>query len=255
MKTQRLEDVLIYIKQHKTVSLDTLCEVFDVSKNTIRRDVDALKKTGAIEKVYGGVTFVEQKNLIPIGQRNQVLNSEKRIIGKLAASEVEDHDIIFIDAGTTTSTMIPFLSERKHLTVITNSLTVMNDALGYPEIEVISTGGNLLRETNSFIGIEAIKVLENYNIHKAFIGASGISLTSGITNSSSIEAEIKKTIFKVSDQINLLVDHSKFDHSSLVTFAKIELIDRLVTDVKPNQTYIQYCQENNIEIKNIVSVN
>lgn len=248
MKAQRIEDLLIYIKQNKTVELDHLCQVFDVSKNTIRRDIDLLHKEGKIEKVYGGVIYIDHTNLIPFTQRNQVLGVEKRRIGSAAANLVNDGDIIFIDAGSTAAHMLPFLSEKKNLTIITNSLTVLNEALPMVNTRVISTGGDLLRDTNSFTGIEAIRFLSNYNIHKAFVAASGVSVDNGLTNSSSIEAEIKKAVLNVSGEITLLSDHTKFGNTSLVTFAHLKDVSTIVTDTPLSQAFEDFCQKHQINI-------
>lgn len=248
MKAQRLEELIIYIKQHKTVTLDELCVEFDVSKNTIRRDIDILQDQGKIQKVYGGVIYMDHKNLIPISQRSQVQNEEKKRIGMAAAALVKNGDIIFIDAGSTTPNIIPFLSEKKNLTIITNSLTVLNESLGLKDCRIISTGGDLLRDTNSFTGIEAIRFLENYNIHKAFIAASGVSIDSGLTNSSSVEAEIKKKIMNVSKDIYLLADNTKFGKSSLVTFAELNSVSSIVTDQTLPSDFTDFCISHSIEV-------
>ena len=104
MRTKRIDEIELYIREKKSVSLDTLCEVFNVSKNTIRRDIATLEQSGKIKKVYGGVTiadFPASKMLLPFSIRHQSLMQEKRLISQLAASHVCDHDTIFIDSGTT----------------------------------------------------------------------------------------------------------------------------------------------------------
>ena len=102
MKEDRLVKMEEYIRDKKSVSLDELCEVFDVSKNTIRRDVTVICDRSDIQKIYGGVSVQYNRIPPPFSERSSVNTEVKRRIGKQAASMVEDGDVIFIDAGTTT---------------------------------------------------------------------------------------------------------------------------------------------------------
>ena len=124
-----------------------MCEVFNVSKNTIRRDIATLEQSGKIKKVYGGVTiadFPASKMLLPFSTRHQSLMQEKRLISQLAASHVCDHDTIFIDSGTTCHNIIDFITD-KECTILTNSLQVSLKAIPYENLNVISLPG-FLRE-------------------------------------------------------------------------------------------------------------
>lgn len=248
MKSQRIENIEQYLSQHKSAELNELCEIFDVSKNTIRRDIDILQQEGKIQKVYGGVLYIDHKNLIPFAQRELFLKDEKKKIAIKASELIKDNDILFVDSGSTTANIIPFIKDKQNITIITNSLTVLNEALLLNNCNVISTGGHLLKETCSFTGIEAMNLLTKLNAHKAFIAASGLSLDNGLTNSSTLEAEIKKIILNVSKEKILLLDHSKFDTSSLVTFANISDIDMIITDKLPQKPYIDRFKEDQVEL-------
>lgn len=248
MKVERINKIEEYLQQHKSAKLDELCEIFDVSKNTIRRDIDILQKEGKIQKVYGGVVYINRNNLIPFSQRELYLKDEKKKIAIKAAELIKDNDILLVDAGSTTANIIPFIKDKQNITIITNSLTVLNEALLLNNCKVISTGGDLLKETCSFTGFEAISLLAKLNAHKTFIAASGLSLDNGITNSSIIEAEIKKTMLNVSKEKILLIDHSKFDTSSLVTFANLSDIDTIITDQLPEQHYIDRFKKEHVEL-------
>jgi DeoR family myo-inositol catabolism operon transcriptional repressor len=115
----------------------------------------------------------------------------------------------------------------------------MTEVAAQRNFRLISVGGEYLRETNSMVGIEAIGAFTKLNAQKAFLGATGISLTKGITNSSSIEAEIKRAIIKVSERRILLADSSKFDKASLVTFAPFSQIDAIISDAPPPESYLE----------------
>ncbi|WP_123053220.1 DeoR/GlpR family DNA-binding transcription regulator [Clostridium sp. JN-1] len=247
MKSKRMNQIEEYVLNKNTVTLDTLTSVFNVSKNTIRRDVQELVKRGNIKKVYGGVA-ANSKLLVSFDER-QIKNScAKNLIAKAASNFVKDGDIIFVDSGTTTLNMVEFLKDRNNLTIITNNLNFIMNCSKYNNINIISTGGTLNRKTNSFAGIASLNLFKNYNINKAFMAATGISLTSGVTNSSPLESEIKKTAVKKSTEVFLLADYSKFNICSLVTYCNLDDIDYLITDKLPPEEYIELIERSSVEL-------
>ncbi|MCY6957147.1 DeoR/GlpR family DNA-binding transcription regulator [Clostridium brassicae] len=248
MKINRIKKIEAYLIKHESASLDTLCEIFNVSKNTIRRDVSELEKKGIIKKVYGGVTVTNKKSTIPFAERQISNLNEKKLIGKLASELVEDRDIIFIDSGTTTLQMVPFLKNKQNLTIITNNLVVIQEAIAYDNLNILSTGGTLYRNTSSFVGIETLNFLKQYNISKAFMAASGISISKGITNSSPLESEIKRTMVENSDKVFILADSSKVDIVSLMTYCSIKEIDALITDKIPSKDFSEFFKANNVDL-------
>ncbi|MBP2032959.1 DeoR family myo-inositol catabolism operon transcriptional repressor [Clostridium algifaecis] len=247
MKSKRINQIEEYILDNNTVTLDKLTDVFKVSKNTIRRDIQELVERGNIKKVYGGVS-TSSNSLVPFNER-QIKNSyPKNLIAKTASSFVNDGDIIFIDSGTTTVNMADFLKDKNNLTIITNNLIFITNSIKYDNLNIISTGGTLVRKTNSFAGIDSLNLLKNYNINKSFMAATGISLTNGITNSSPLEGEIKKTAVKKSNEVFLLADYSKFDICSLITYCNLSDVDYLITDKTPPNEYIESIEKNKVNL-------
>ena len=237
MRTKRIDSIEQYILEQKSVSLDTLCEQFAVSKNTIRRDIDTLVKKGTIKKVYGGVTVAEAPPYA----------AEKDTICKMAAGFVNDGDIIYIDTGTTCINMIDYIS-HKECTIITNSVQVCLKAIPYPNLTLISLPGTLKRETLSFVGNEVIDYLKTYNITKAFMACTGLTIANGLTNATREEYTVKKAVIENSHTHFLLADHTKFGHFSLMTYCPLSQVDHIVTDEMPPQEYSDYCRENHIEM-------
>lgn len=247
MKLKRIQKIEEYILDNKTVTLDQLANIFNVSKNTIRRDVSELVEKGTIKKVYGGVS-VNSNPLIPFDKR-QIKNSHpKSLIAKKAAELINDGDIIFVDSGTTTVNLAYFLKDKKNITIITNNLNFINKCIKYDNINIISTGGSLVRNTNSFVGIDTLNLLKKYNINKAFMASTGISLTNGVTNGSPQEAEIKKLVISKSNLVYVLIDYSKFGTSSLMTYCSIGDIDYLITDKVPPEEYIEFINKNDVNL-------
>ena len=109
MKISRLNSIEQYVIAKETASIDELCEVFGVSKNTIRRDLNDLEARGHISKVYGGVTATQNAGAVPMPVRSGLNLADKAAIGQLAAAEVEDGDTVFIDSGSTTLQLLRYL--------------------------------------------------------------------------------------------------------------------------------------------------
>ncbi|GIN69592.1 HTH-type transcriptional regulator IolR [Bacillus sp. J14TS2] len=249
IKDQRINKIKAYVTEHKSVSLDELTNVFKVSKNTIRRDIQELVEKGYLKKVYGGVTVDDDKSakLESFYDRQVRSQSEKEKIGKAAADYVKDGDIIFIDSGTTTIGMTEYIKE-KEITVITNNLNFIIRALPYKNLNVITAGGILERKTNSFGSLKYMDVLNAYNINKSFMASTGVSLLNGVTNASPLESELKTSIVNRSSEVFLLVDHDKFDKYGLMTYSQLEDIDYVITDIMPSEVYQGYAKKYNIQL-------
>jgi DeoR family transcriptional regulator, myo-inositol catabolism operon repressor len=246
IKTKRIKQIQDYVIEHQTASLDELVQVFNVSKNTIRRDIQELVDSGEMKKVYGGVAIYDSP-LISFSDRKTRNQDQKKIVAKAAASYVEDGDVIFIDSGTTTLEMIDYI-KTLNLTIITNNLGFINNAVPYDNLNMISTGGVFERETNSFISFKKNNVLQSYNINKAFMASTGISLTNGVTNASPLESEVKSTAVEKSSTVFLLVDSDKFEKYGLMTYCALNDINYLVTNQSPEENYQEYFKKNNIQL-------
>ncbi len=246
LKTERVGEIKEYIEEHETVSLDELVAKFNVSKNTIRRDVQELVDSGDFNKIYGGVC-VNRSTVVPFNDRKVRSHTEKQEIAKLAAEYVKDGDIIFIDSGTTTPKMLEYI-KHLNLTIVTNNIDLVINALPYEGIDVFSTGGMLERKTKSLTSMDNKNLINGYNINKAFLASTGVSINNGVTNSLPIESELKTCVVKRSEEVFLLVDHSKFDESSLTTYCGLDEIDYLVTDRLPHHKYVEYAKNRQIKL-------
>ncbi|WP_017814128.1 MULTISPECIES: DeoR/GlpR family DNA-binding transcription regulator [Paenibacillus] len=244
MKARRLQDIEEYIHSRKNVTLDELCLKFDVSKNTIRRDINQIMQRGSIEKVYGGVSAITE--LVPFENRNIKHQPEKHSIGRLAADCIEDNDLIFIDSGTTTRNIIDYLAPGRPLTILTNSLDVINGVADMEYINLLVIGNTYKRSTRSFVGMDDIRSLEKYNVNKAFMAATGVSIVHGLTNSDLLEYEIKKVIAQKAQNLILLADLSKFGRSTLLTYAPLESVHTIISSEPLPEEYQQFCMTHQI---------
>ena len=250
MKEERIYNIHELLKERTRISLDELCELFNVSKNTIRRDISELEEQGIIRKVYGGIVLRESNitSLEPFSDREIRHISEKQKIAAAAAACIKEGDVIYIDSGTTTMHLIPHLAEKNFLTIVTASVYVLEIAVRYSNLNVIATGGNLQSPIKAFVGPSVLNCIKSFNFSKIFLAATGISLEHGATNASPLECEIKQCLVQKPCSKYLLVDSSKFDVASLMTYSELKNIDCIVTDEPPPEKYGKFFSKNDVGI-------
>lgn len=249
MKISRLNSIEQYVIAKETATIDELCDVFGVSKNTIRRDLNELEARGHIAKVYGGVTAVSSAGPVPMPVRSGLHPADKTLIGRLAAQEVEDGDTIFVDSGTTTVCMLRYLAAKKRITIVTHSLGALAEASKYENLNVISLGGIYSRPTDSFVGLSAFEALSAMKINKAFMAATGVSIENGMMNTTFLEAEIKRGVVQRAAHIFLMADGSKLGRDAVISFCRLEELDGFVTDRRPPAPYMDFFEAHKVRVR------
>ncbi|NLC83642.1 MAG: DeoR/GlpR transcriptional regulator [Ruminococcaceae bacterium] len=248
MRVDRIRELETYLQRKESATLPELCDYFNVSLNTIRRDIKVLQVNGRVTKVYGGVLYNPDDAVVPVHDRSHKALPEKDHIGSLAASLVEDNDTIYLDSGTTTLHMLPHLKQYKNLTIVSNSFLVYNEMQHHPEISLFSTGGLYNHKTKSFVSMGAVDNLKDIRISKAFMGATGVSIEQGATNNSFHEAQIKKAVVKIAQKVILMADHSKLDVTAAVCFSSLANLYAYITDTRPPQELVEFFKNNNIKL-------
>lgn len=248
MRADRLNLMEEYIIQNGTVSLEDLAEQFQVSINTIRRDLKTLLARERVTKVYGGVSSNAQAIPLSLSDRDRRNREAKRAIGALAAALVEDNTSIFLDSGSTTPMILPHLAHKTGVTVVTHSLRALYEASKYPNLKIIALGGSYNPVTCSYVGLSTMEALSSIGVQTALVAATGVSLAAGLTNTTYLEAEIKRHVVRHAQRVVLMADHSKFDFSSVISFFNFEELYAVVTDQKPAEAYLQTIREKNIRL-------
>lgn len=217
----RQEKILELLSSNEIISTESLMQTFNVSISTLRRDLIKLENEKKITLLHGGGVRLAHKTVeLDITSKIDLNKEAKDIIAKKAASLVEDGDFIFMDPSSTTYQMIPYLTDKK-VTVITNGIFHINRlvALGIPCIMI---GGIIKPTTNSCIGPLAEASISSLYFNKCFLGASGFSIPSGITNHDINEKAVKVLALKNSTQAYFLMDHTKYGVVTLVKVADLE---------------------------------
>ncbi|MFJ5792159.1 DeoR/GlpR family DNA-binding transcription regulator [Lysinibacillus sp. NPDC097162] len=244
---ERQQHILQYVRNNKVVKLVTLTKEFNVSMETIRRDIQLLVQEKKIEKFYGGVKYIEPVEGLMDNRLTQQL-TEKIAIAKACASLVDDGDCIFIDSGTTTYQMTPFLLGKEKLTVVTNSLPVAFDLIG-SNIEVMIIGGKIRHSEKSVTSNDFLFRFEHLNINKAFICASGVTLEKGISDFSLEEAMTRKQLINISQTVYVATDSSKFNKDVAIQVCPLNQVDKIITDNKLSKDTLKQYNEAGIKLE------
>ena len=250
MQEKRYNDIVRYVREHEVCTYEELCSHCDVSLSTVKRDVQYLENEGILQRIRGGAKM-PQSDLKEISHASNIRSLRYQpnldAIAKKAATLVSDNDIIFLGSGVTVAHMVRHLRGHKDLTVITNSIYVMQEAFQY-DIGVMMIGGMLNRSTMSYAGIQSVNQLKDLNANIAFMSCNGIALSHGITNVSEVEGDVKKVAIQISGRSILLADNEKFNKISLYTVAEISAFSTLITDIPLEEVYMQEVASSQTEL-------
>ena len=233
---KRQKEILKLLGEKGSVTVQELTEKLNASESTIRRDLTLLHQKGELVKVFGGAVQTESRINIreeKVALRKELKKEEKIRIARYAASLVEPDDFVYLDAGTTTEYMIPFLTEKSAV-FVTNAVS---HALQLTEngFRVILIGGELKAATEAIVGNEAYVNLQKYNFTKGFFGTNGADRKFGYTTPDPAEAMIKETAMKKCRKCYVLADSTKIGHTAPVKFGNFSDAWLITTNVKDKE--------------------
>jgi DeoR family transcriptional regulator, fructose operon transcriptional repressor len=228
---QRREKIQEYLGVHQIARTLDLMDLLETSEATVRRDLEWLEGKGFLERTHGGAVLNQRVLVDPeFQQRIQKFPDEKKRIGELAASLVEEGDIVFVNSGSTAAQVLKNIPPNQRITVYTNNMSVLSD-LSDPGFRLHLIGGEFQSRSNSLAGRFALDNLGLVFANKAILGVDGVSLKHGCTVPTSPEAEVvRKMIERTKGQIIMAADHSKWGTVSNFPVAEIDEVNKLVTD-------------------------
>ena len=230
---QRHQEILRLLRREGVLSIRSLTDYMNVSHMTVRRDITALEDLGQVVSVQGGVRLADWTSQEPPREREfraQLELPRKQAIAELASQFVEDEMVLFLDAGTTCQSVVPFLGQRKNLTVVTNDFYVVTSLFAYPNIETIHTGGLVDPSSASSCGRIAAEAVKSINVDMFFLSTGTWNMSRGVTTPSMDKVEVKLAALAASSSCFLLADSTKFGTVSRFRVAPIEKLDAVVTD-------------------------
>ncbi len=256
---RRNKIIEIMVKNERVIVKD-LGKKFDVSPETIRRDLLYLQDKNIVKKTYGMASLSEGIKDIyvpPIYERKTKEKREKMAIAEEAIKLIGNNKFLMFDGGSTTECIaekIKYLNNYEKISIITNGLNLVNICSNYNCENIFMIGGKLLSRTLTFVGPEAVQEIKKYNIDIAFMGTTGVSLEHGFSSSNLFEIEVKKAIVDRARTVVVVADHTKFGKYGLKFFCNFEEIDFLITSDLVEKSTLKSIEANYKEKLKIVQL-
>jgi len=232
---ERQSKILGHVAEKGEIKIQEICEMFEISDMTARRDLNDLDRRGLLRRVHGGAVASLGRSYEPPFQSRSTKNEAlKKAIGAKASELIFDGDSLALDVGTTTLEVARHLSQKRNLTILTNCLQIANLLVGSLSLEVearlIITGGIIRPRELSMIGSITQDVYRSFHTDKAFIGIGGISIENGLTEYNIEDSEIKKILLQNAREKIIVADSSKLGETTFNTVGPLEAVDTIITD-------------------------
>lgn len=250
LKSLRHKNIMELLASRGAVSISEMANSLGASMMTIRRDIDALEKSGLVRKMHGSAVLVGNETSQPsYHQRVTEFQEEKDRIGKAAAAMIKRGAIVLFDAGTTPLAVVQHIPQDLEFTAITTGLMTAAALCSRTSANVICIGGNIHQTSYSAVNYLAKEMLARFHADIAFISTKSVSLPDGLFETQLPLIEIKKAIVAASDKVVLLADHSKFSSKALCLSVPIEDINLIITDDKVPEIALEHLKAKNTEVQ------
>jgi DeoR family fructose operon transcriptional repressor len=241
---ERRAQILKRVVEHGRVDVSELAEEFDVTSETIRRDLTDLQRERLVRRVHGGAVPWRGSVLVPrLEVREGYSTEEKRRIAKAAHAEVPQTGSLIIDSGSTALHLADVLDRDRDLTVITNHIPIIRSLASTEHPKVVVLGGALRRRTMAFVDESGVDTLRDMTVDVAFIGCDGMSPDGGFTTPYREEVAIKRAMMAAARRVVMMFDHSKVGNEQLFRFADIDEVDIIYSDTGMNDATVSLLEE------------
>jgi DeoR family transcriptional regulator, fructose operon transcriptional repressor len=232
---ERQQAIAAHVINKGRASVAELAKTYDVTTETVRRDLAALDKAGVVRRVHGGAVPARALHLVEpgVGERDATRTDYKDAI---AAAATEFFPLsgasMLLDAGTTTARIASMLPTDRELVVVTNSVPIAARLAVIGSVTLQLLGGRVRGLTQAAVGEQALRVLDSLRVDIAFIGTNGISVRHGLSTPDSDEAAVKRAMVQCANYVVVAADSSKVGREDLISFAPISSVDTLITDAE-----------------------
>lgn len=253
LNNERQQEILDLARSSGRVLVEDLAERFDVTPQTVRKDLNELCERRLLTRVHGGAVVTSGVSNLAYEARRFVARSEKESIGAAAAGRIPNRASLFINIGTTTEEVAKALMDHEDLLVITNNLNVAMLLYQNPRIEVIIAGGPVRRADGAVVGETAVKFIQQFKVDFAVIGVSAIDAEGALLDFDYREVRVSRAIVENARQVILVSDRMKFERTAPVRIGHLAEVDLFVTDALPNQNFAELCRLNSVEVLEVGS--
>jgi DeoR/GlpR family transcriptional regulator of sugar metabolism len=231
IKEKRFAYILSKLQDQHEVGFSQLSTDLQVSEDTIRRDIDVLSNSGLLMKVRGGA-IPRAHNPLTFKERISYLKDDKEVIALKAQSLIRSGQTLFMDGGTSVFTLVSLLPTDIKLTVITNNTAIIPALSAYPGVKLILLGGTYFRESETIVGLQAIKMVENFQADLYFMGVCALDINKGVTASYMEESELKQAMLMHSDKAIALSTFEKLNTFESYRVCPIADLEYIITDLE-----------------------
>ncbi|MFC7141480.1 HTH-type transcriptional regulator GlpR [Halosimplex aquaticum] len=254
LPAERKRKIVDTVTEEDGRSVSELADLLDVSKATIRRDLNELEEEGLIERSHGGALPVRTVASEPSYSQRNVQNLEaKRAIGARAAKEIHDGEVVFFDSGTTTIEVARSAPDDVRFITATNSPGLALE-LAEDDREVKLTGGTLRPQTRALVGPTGETFMQRTNFDQVFIGTNAVDVDAGLTTPNEDEARMKQLMCERAQRVVLVADAAKFGRRSFVQFAPLEDVDLVITDAALDDRFRETFESLGVDVVEEVGV-
>jgi DeoR/GlpR family transcriptional regulator of sugar metabolism len=254
---ERQEHIARIVEEHGRARVSDLATQFAVSGVTIRKDLLALESAGRLVRTHGGAIALDRNRPeLSFEIRERLQADEKVRIGAAAASLVHDGESIVMDASTTALSVARNLKGHgrfSQLTVLTNGLRIASELAGHPGITVLMLGGRVRWEALSVVGQLGDGLFKRINVQKAFLGAAGFTIESGLADATEEEAQIKRSMVTAAREVIAIVDHTKWERAAFATFCETGEIDVVLTDDLAPDAMVRELAARNVDVRRVAT--
>jgi DeoR family transcriptional regulator, glycerol-3-phosphate regulon repressor len=246
--TSRQSEIIALARTSGRVTVEDLARRFEVSSQTIRKDLNELCDRRVLSRVHGGAIVASGVENLAYDARRLVATDEKKAIGSAAAAIIPNKCSLFINIGTTTEEVAAALTSHEDLLIITNNLNVAMQLYRLPRIEVVLAGGSVRSSDGAVVGSTAIGIIRQFKVDYAVIGASAIDEDGALLDFDFREVQVAQAIIENARSVMLVADSSKFSRSAPVRIAHVSQINTFITDHMSSDNLRNICQQRGIRV-------
>ena len=245
----RQSEILDIARCDGRVVVETLADRFNVTLQTIRRDLTDLVDSGLLDRVHGGAVLRTGVSNFGYEDRRRMNSSAKAAIGRACAQAIPNNSSLILNLGTTTEAVARELLKHSNITVVTNNINVANILIANDSCEIIVAGGALRRSDGGLVGDLTTDLMSQFKVDYAIIGASALDQDGDLLDFDLPEVRVSRAIIRQSRQVFLVTDASKLERSAPVRLASLSEMDVVFTDIAFPEQLSKNCQEWNTEIR------